>query len=96
MTVAHDPPTSAGPPPLPERDHAQPREDSATDGGNEVLPPGWEVARSRSTGDTYYVNSVTGFSTFDRPTTPAAEAVYAEADADLRQTSTLDAAWNST
>ena len=93
MHSAHEPPASAGPPPLPERDHARPRED--TDGGNEALPPGWEEAVSRSTGDTYYVNSVSGFSTFDRPTAPAAEAVYAEADADLRQTSTLDAAWNS-
>ena len=32
-----------------------------------ALPPGWEVAVSRSTGDTYYVNSYTGASQFECP-----------------------------
>ena len=32
-----------------------------------VLPDGWEMATSRSTGEVYYVNDVTGESTFERP-----------------------------
>ena len=35
------------------------------------LPAGWESAVSRSTGETYYINSATGDSTYDRPTAPA-------------------------
>ena len=31
------------------------------------LPPGWETAESRSTGETYYVNTVTNETTYDRP-----------------------------
>ena len=41
------------------------------------LPAGWEAAESRSSGDTYFVNSLTGESTYDRPTAPAAEAAGA-------------------
>eukprot|EP01043_Picozoa_sp_COSAG02_P008727 COSAG02_NODE_285_length_25646_cov_10.858143_2_plen_1450_part_00 len=35
------------------------------------LPAGWEPAESRSTGDIYYVNTVSGESTYDRPSEPA-------------------------
>ena len=41
-------------------------------GGEYALPPGWEVATSRSTGEVYYVNDATGESTFERP--PSADA----------------------
>jgi hypothetical protein len=37
----------------------------------EVLA-GWEVVASRRTGEAYYVNTLTGESTFDRPTAPTA------------------------
>jgi DNA-binding transcriptional MerR regulator len=33
----------------------------------DALPAGWEAAVSRSTGETYYINSVTGASQYDRP-----------------------------
>ena len=32
-----------------------------------MLPDGWEMATSRSTGEVDYVNDVTGESTFERP-----------------------------
>jgi hypothetical protein len=35
------------------------------------LPEGWESALSRSTGEMYYVNTLTAESTYDVPTTPA-------------------------
>jgi hypothetical protein len=38
-----------------------------------LLPAGWASAQSRSTGETYYYNDVTGDSTFDLPTQPTAE-----------------------
>ena len=38
------------------------------------LPEGWEERTSRSGGDTYWFNTVTGESTFQRPTVPAADA----------------------
>jgi hypothetical protein len=37
------------------------------------LPEGWETAVSRSTGDVYYVNQLTGESTYDFPTGPATD-----------------------
>lgn len=44
-----------------------------------ALPDGWETATSQSSGDTYYVNTLTGESTFERPTAPAAAAVRGRA-----------------
>jgi hypothetical protein len=38
-----------------------------------TLPPGWETGRSRSTGEVYYFNPWTGYSTYDIPTTPATQ-----------------------
>jgi hypothetical protein len=49
------------------------------------LPAGWEAAESRGGGwrpDTYFVNSLTGESTYDRPTAPAAEVAGAVPGAD--------------
>jgi hypothetical protein len=37
----------------------------------ENLPAGWKTAVSKSTGQQYYVNTVTGETTYDRPTVPA-------------------------
>ena len=42
--------------------------------GGWVLPEGWEELHSRSTGETYWFNTATGASTFERPDQPAAEA----------------------
>eukprot|EP01043_Picozoa_sp_COSAG02_P069804 COSAG02_NODE_12113_length_1594_cov_1.337793_1_plen_339_part_01 len=47
--------------------------DAANDAGW-VLPEGWEELTSRSSGDTYWFNTTTGESTFDRPAVPAADA----------------------
>ena len=41
---------------------------------DDTLPPGWEAHTSRSTGETYYHNTVTDETTYDRPTEPVAEA----------------------
>lgn len=38
------------------------------------LPSGWEERTSRSSGQTYFVNSLTGATTFERPTEAAAAA----------------------
>jgi hypothetical protein len=35
------------------------------------LPPGWEVQTSRSSGEEFYHNTLTGFTTFDFPAAPA-------------------------
>ena len=43
---------------------------SATSSGS-TLPAGWTTQVSRSSGDTYYVNQVTGDSQFEVPTAPA-------------------------
>ena len=40
----------------------------------DALPEGWETGTSRATGETYYVNTLTGESTYDPPTQPAAGA----------------------
>jgi Ca2+-binding EF-hand superfamily protein len=37
----------------------------------DALPVGWETATSQSTGETYYINTLTGDSTYDMPTAPA-------------------------
>ena len=44
------------------------------------LPEGWEIAISRSHGDEYYVNTLTGESTFERPTAPASALDFAHDD----------------
>ncbi len=43
---------------------------SAASSGS-ALPAGWATQKSRSTGDTYYINEVTGESQFEVPTAPA-------------------------
>ena len=50
---------------------AQPRPSAIGEGA--ALPPGWEAATSRSTGETYYVHTATNHSTFERPPALAAE-----------------------
>ena len=40
--------------------------------GSMSLPEGWETAVSRSSGDTYYHNPITGESQFEFPTSDAA------------------------
>ena len=47
------------------------------DNGSTELPSGWESAVSASTGEVYYINSVTGESTYDWPAEEQREA-YAE------------------
>ena len=37
----------------------------------ETLPDGWETATSQRTGETYYINALTGESTYEMPTAPA-------------------------
>ena len=39
------------------------------------VPEGWTPQKSTTTGDTYYVNSLTGETTWSRPTQTAAEAL---------------------
>ena len=41
----------------------------------ESVPEGWTPQKSTTTGDTYYVNSLTGETTWSRPTQTAAEAL---------------------
>ena len=41
----------------------------------ETVPEGWTTRKSTTTGDTYYVNSLTGETTWSRPTRTAAEAL---------------------
>ena len=53
------------PPPKPEK----------SEGGHWVPPEGWSEAVSKSTGRKYYVNTITGVSTYDRPTAPAMETL---------------------
>ena len=45
-----------------------------------ALPEGWESAVSTSTGHTYYINTVSGASTYDRPTVTAVEALTLTVD----------------
>ena len=45
----------------------------AASGSAQALPAGWLMQQSRTTGDTYYVNTATGHSTYERPTAPAPE-----------------------
>ena len=52
---------------------AQPRPNPVEIGEGAALPPGWEAATSRSTGETYYVHTATNHSTFERPPALAAE-----------------------
>ena len=61
------PDEAAGPPPVPAA--AVPEVAS-----EKKLPAGWETAVSRSSGDTYYVNTATGETTYDFPTDPAVAA----------------------
>jgi hypothetical protein len=68
-------------PRLPCAAEGRPAERAAAAGGAEELPVGWEAAASRSTGEAYFVNVLTGESTFDRPTVPAARPAPA-ADSD--------------
>ena len=44
----------------------------------ESVPVGWEKDVSRTTGQTYYINSFTGESTYDKPTEPATGAAESE------------------
>ena len=39
------------------------------------LPEGWDVGTSRSIGETYYINSITGESQYDVPNAPATSEV---------------------
>ena len=45
----------------------------ASEGGPAALPEGWVTQVSRSSGDVYYVNTLTNESTYTRPTLPASE-----------------------
>eukprot|EP01047_Picozoa_sp_COSAG01_P030756 COSAG01_NODE_2156_length_8253_cov_15.131280_2_plen_768_part_00 len=48
---------------------SSPRDDDEAEANDgDTLPPGWEPAVSRTTGETYYINTETGKSTFERPT----------------------------
>ena len=49
---------------------------SPADGAD--LPDGWTTAMSRSTGQVYYINTLTAESTYERPTAPATSADLAE------------------
>ena len=66
------------------------------------LPAGWESTVSRSTGETYYVNTVTGETTYDWPQSPAedelvaAEDKYLDAEARTPEPAKLPAGWEST
>ena len=42
------------------------------------LPDGWTTAMSRSTGQVYYINTLTAESTYERPAAPATSADLAE------------------
>ena len=45
---------------------------------SKTLPAGWETARSRHTGELYYVNSVTGVSQFEFPERPVLQPAATE------------------
>jgi hypothetical protein len=45
----------------------------ASEDGLAALPEGWVTQVSRSSGDVYYVNTLTNESTYTRPTLPASE-----------------------
>eukprot|EP01045_Picozoa_sp_COSAG04_P046213 COSAG04_NODE_16607_length_494_cov_0.569620_1_plen_97_part_10 len=52
---------------------------------DDTLPPGWERHTSRSTGETYYYNTITVETTYELPTKPAVSDVDAAENARREQ-----------
>ncbi|KAN0059657.1 hypothetical protein ACQY0O_008228 [Thecaphora frezii] len=84
-----------------QQQHGQESALGVTETSDHSLPPGWQAIQSRSAGgDTYYYNSATGESTWDRPTQPAISSIVdgihyvpgaADAEASVASTSELQA-----
>jgi hypothetical protein len=67
-------PDQAEPPPPPPPQPPQPQQEQPQQQLQlllQPLPQGWATSVSRSSGETYYVNQLTGESTYDRPNAPA-------------------------
>jgi hypothetical protein len=64
-------PSGSGAAPAPAPAPSQAAVPRATAGSAQTLPAGWEAKTSNSTGETYYLNTLTGASEWDMPTAPA-------------------------